>query len=203
MNEEMEQEEQLPEEVAVTQEAQVQEETVHSERNLREDERDRLLRDHIELLKAQQAPKPRQKEPEVNFESDDDIFTVGQAKKAFKELQRANEELRVAAKHKDYEEVITKYLPEAIKENPAIRSWLERDDAPYEKAYFLAKKSDAYLRDRVAKTRSDDAKKLAKNTSSTGSLSSVGSNSSARGTVDYKNMSDDDFDQLVAKNLWG
>lgn len=159
----------------------------------------KLLQDHMELMRAQQQPqRPQKEEPTLE---DDDLFTVGQAKKAFKELQRANEELRVAAKHKDYEEVITKYLPEAIKENPSIRRWIESSESPYEQAYYLAKKSDAYLKEQAFKTRSKDAEKVAKINGSAGNLSSVGGNSTAQGTIDYKNMSDDQFREHAARNM--
>lgn len=164
------------------------------------EETNKLLRDHMALLQAQQQRPPKQEAQETQF-ADDDLMTVGMAKKALRDMQRQNEELRVAAKHKDYEEVITKFLPEAIKENPNIRYWIESSESPYEQAYYLAKKSDAYLKEMAVKTRSKDAEKIVKNNRSTGNLSSIGTNSSARGTVDYKNMSDDEFRMVAARNM--
>lgn len=203
MTEEMEQEEHQVEttEMEAMPDETLSEDQPKAEFNLHQT--NKLLQDHIELLRAQQPKPAPSTNPEFNFESDDDILTVGQAKRAFQEMQRANEELRVAARHKDYEEVITKFLPEAIKENPHIRDWIENSNSPYEQAYYMAKKSDAYLKERVAKSRSQDAAKLSKNTKTAGNLSAIGANSTARGTTDYKSMSDSDFDALVARNLWG
>lgn len=138
----------------------------------------KLMRDHLQLLSKRQQPPPPQ---ENTYDDPVDRLALEQ-----KRLQIQLAEARMMAKHKDFEEVITKYLPEAIKEEPSIASWLTETD--YEKAYHLAKKSDAYLRDKAFKPKAKEAKE-----SKIGSLSGMGSATAGTSEPNFLTMTNEEF----------
>lgn len=168
-------------------------------------ETNKILQDHLELLRVNQMQQQAKPKTEFDSMSDDDVLTVGQAKKFVGEMQRATnaqtEELRMAQQYNDYNEVVKRYLPEAIKENPRIRDWIMKSESPHEQAYFLAKKSDAYIKDQVVNSRSPEAQRVANNMQKPGNLSAVGTSSSASNVSSFKTMSDQDFMKVVNKNL--
>lgn len=179
---------------------------LQSERALRQQKEQelQLIKENIELWKAnmqQQAPK---QEDEFGSMSENDVLTVGEAKKALntlnKQYQLSIEELRVTQKYPDYQEVVTKFLPEVLKINPRLRSSLEATQ-DYELAYYLAKNSDAYKSTEKKKQVHTDAERIVQNSQKAGSLSSVGSASSIAQVKRYKEMSDEEFANIVGRNL--
>lgn len=164
----------------------------------------KMMQEHVQLLRANSEPQAKQPAAFDTLE-DDDILTVGQAKKQLEAMQRSmreqTEELRMSTAHQDYNEVITKWLPEAIKENPKIADWIKSSNSPYEQAYYYAKRSDAFLKEKVANTRSPAAQKVQENMSRPGNLSSMGSNSAVSQPSMWREMSDADFMRTANKNL--
>ena len=162
----------------------------------------KMLQDHVSLLHANQAAV--QKQPE-NTLSDDDVLTVGEAKKFLSKMeqnyQMSVEELRVQQKYSDYNDVVSKYLPEVINKNPALKSTLQNDPNRYELAYFLAKNGDTYRDDNKKTKRSADAQRMVENSTKTGNLSSIGSNAPKSQVSTFKSMSDEDFMKFANKNL--
>jgi hypothetical protein len=165
----------------------------------------RMMQDHVELLRTNQTMQPKQQQKDQFGElSDDDVLTVGQAKKFVSHLgqqQKAEvEELKMATQYPDYAETVKKYLPEVIKENPELRDAIMNAPNPFRTAYILAKKSDSYLKEKGLE-RSPQAQKVSQQQQRAGSLSAVGSASPASSAGGYKNMSDSEFQKVVAKNL--
>ena len=162
----------------------------------------RVLKDHIALMQAQQQ-KPQHKD-ELESLSDDDVLTVGEAKKFLSKINQETkmslEELRMTQKNPDYEHVISKYLPEVLKENPKLRNTLQATQ-DYELAYYLAKNSDAYKASNKQEKRNSDAERIIKNSQQAGSLSSVGGTSPVNTARRYKDMSDAEFRKLVSRNM--
>jgi len=139
----------------------------------------KIIRDHLQLMAQRtQTPKP---EEEAYVDPVDKLTRDHEALK----VQLA--EAKMMAKHNDFEEVITKYLPQAIKEEPSIAQWLTSTD--YEKAYFIAKKSNAYLKDRAIKPKTTEAKEPAK----IGSISGMGSATAASSEPNFFAMTDEEF----------
>ena len=167
---------------------------LQSERALRQQKEQeiQLMKENSELWKAN-----IQKEDEL---SDDDVLTVREAKRALRQYQLSIEELRVAQKYPDYQEVVSKFLPEIIKNNPKFRSTLETTQ-DYELAYYLAKNSDAYRSTEKKKQVHSDAERIVQNSQKPGSLSSGGSASSIAQVKRYKDMSDEEFANVVSRNL--
>ena len=167
-------------------------------------EQNKLLQDHMSLMQSNTAPAAPRAE-EMDGLSDDDVLTVGEAKKFMSQMQQKNhsslEELRVQQKYTDYSQVVTKYLPEVVKNNPALKDTLQNDPNRYELAYYLAKNSDSYRGASHEGKKSADAQRIVDNGNRAGSLSAVGSTSPQSQVSNVKNMSDSDFMKMANKNL--
>jgi predicted DNA-binding protein (MmcQ/YjbR family) len=164
-----------------------------------------LLRDNLSLLQANMSyQQPQQPKDEFEGLSENDVLTVGEAKKFMSQFNRqyqlSLEELRMTQKYPDYQDVVTRYLPEVLKTNPRLQDSL-RSTQDYELAYYLAKNSDNYKKETKSRKVNADAARIVQNSQSTGSLSSMGSTSPISQTKRYKDMSDDDFMKEVHKNL--
>jgi hypothetical protein len=163
----------------------------------------KVMQDHLALLQSSQTKqKPKD---EFSSLSDSDVLTVGEAKKFIENFSRehkmAVEELKMSQQHKDYDEVVRKYIPNLLKEDPDLKDIIMNAPNPYKAAYYIAKRSDSYLQDQRVAQRSPEAQKVVQNTQRAGNLSQIGSTSSASSGGNYKQMSDADFMKLVNKNV--
>lgn len=182
---------------------------LQSERAQRQQMQDELkmMKEHLTLLQTNQAqPRVEKQKDELDELDDGDVLTVGEAKKFLGRMQRNHqssiEELKMTQKHSDYQEVITKYLPEVLKENPGLRNTLQQTQ-DYELAYHLAKNSDVYRKENKKTKQSVEAQRIVENSQKVGSLSSMGSTSPISQARRYRDMPLDDFRALVGKNLGG
>jgi hypothetical protein len=168
-------------------------------------EQNKLLQDHMSLMQANQQTQAAPKRDEMDSMDDDDVLTVGEAKKYLGKIQQnyqtSVEELRVQQKYTDYNEVVTKYLPEVVQKNPALSNTLKTDPNRYELAYYLAKNSDSYRGATAEVKKSTEAQRIIDNGQRAGSLSAVGSTSPQSQVSNFKNMTDSDFMKLHKKNL--
>lgn len=179
---------------------------LESERAKRQrlEEENRLMRENLDLLKAsQERHAPKEKEQELDGLEDDDILTVKEFKKLSSKMtnqfKTTLSELQMAQKNPDYQEVITKYLPEVIKSNPSLRDTLQKTQ-DYELAYYLAKNSDGYRNAHMSTKINSDAERILKNTQSSGGISSVGASTPVSQAKRYKDMSDEEFKMLMERN---
>lgn len=163
----------------------------------------KIMQDHLELVKANQPQRP--KEDEFSGLQDDDILTVGEAKKHLSRLkndyQMSIEELKMQQTFPDYGETVRKYLPEILKEDPDLRVEIENARNPYKLAYSLAKRSTKFIQDKATNTKSETAERIIQNSNRAGSLSAVGSSTPKSQMGNWKNMTDKDFMSQVNKNL--
>ena len=177
-------------------------EAVQSERERRQRAEDeaRVLRENLNLLLAQQRQRPEE-QPQY---SKDDVVTYGDLEnilsKKEQTMRMSIEELRMTQRHPDYQEVVTKYLPEVLKTNPGLRNSLEQTQ-DYELAYHLAKNSEAYKAANKTVKRNSDAERIVQNSQRAGSLSSVGQTSPINEAKRYRDMSDQEFMKVAQKNL--
>ncbi|MFO7881193.1 MAG: hypothetical protein R6U52_01480 [Kosmotogaceae bacterium] len=177
---------------------------LQAERSKRQqvEERLRMVEDHLALNQAQQS-KPQ---PKDEFEGLDegDVMTVGDFKKLSSKManqfQMTLEELKMTQKHPDYQEVITKYLPDVLKQNPGLKHTLQKTQ-DYELAYYLAKNSDTFRKENKKSKKSADAQRIVENSQRAGSLSSTGATSPISQAKRYKDMSDKEFMELMNKNM--
>lgn len=163
----------------------------------------KMMQEHMELMKANQQPQ-KQPDPYDNLQ-DDDVLTVGEAKKFMSQIQKnysqSVEELKMQQAYPDYAETVKKYLPDVIKENPELRNDIENAQNPYKLAYFLAKKSDQYREQNRETKKSQKAERIMENSQKAGSLSSVGQTATANSSRPWNQMSNEEFMQHVNKNL--
>jgi len=169
-------------------------------------EQTKLLQDHMALLQANQNIKPQEQSvDDYAGMSDDDVLTVGEAKKFLGKIQQnyqtSVEELRVQQKYSDYNDVVTKYLPDVIAKNPALKTTLQNDPNRYELAYYLARNSDSYRAANHEARKSTEAQRIIDNGQRPGTLSSVGSTSPQSQVSSFKNMSDAEFMKIANKNM--
>jgi len=163
----------------------------------------KMLQDHMTLMQSNQ--KEPEKVNEMDGLTDDDVLTVGEAKKFLGKIQQnyqtSVEELRVQQKYSDYNEVVSKYLPEVVSKNPALKTTLQSDPNRYELAYYLARNSDSFRTENKQVKQSTEAKKLVENAQKAGNLSSIGSTAPKSQISAFKDMSDTDFMKMANKNL--
>lgn len=164
----------------------------------------KMLQDHVALMQSNQQPQAQNQEDSLGL-ADDDVLTVGEAKKFLGQMQQnyqsSVEELRVQQKYSDYNEVVNKYIPDVIAKNPALKTTLQNDANRYELAYFLAKNSDGYRNDHHERKKSADAQRIVENSKKAGNLSAVGSTAPQSQVNSYKNMSDEEFMKIANRNL--
>lgn len=162
----------------------------------------RMIKEHMALNQANQS-KPKPKDAFEGLE-DGDVMTVGEFKKLTSSMSNqfkmSIEELKMAQKNPDYQEVITKYLPDVLKLNPGLKNTLQKTQ-DYELAYYLAKNSDTYRKENKKSKQSADAQRIVENSQKAGSLSSMGSTSPISQAKRYKDMSEKEFKEIVNKNL--
>lgn len=181
---------------------------LQSERSQRQQLQDELkmIKDHVALLQItqQQAIQQNNQKDDLDNLEDGDVLTVGEAKKYLSRMSRKHqmsiEELKIMQKHTDYQEIITKYLPEVLKTNPGLKRSLEQTQ-DYELAYHLAKNSDTYREDNKRSKKSIEAQRIVENSQKAGNLSSMGATTPISQAKRYKDMSTDDFRALTNKNL--
>jgi len=180
---------------------------LQSERAQRQskEEEAKLLRENFALLQANIIQSQQQKpKNELEELADTDVLTVGEAKKFMSQFTQQHhatlEELKMSQKYSDYQDVVSKYLPEVLKTNPSIYETLKASQ-DYELAYYLAKNSESYRTDKHKKNVSADAERILQNSQKTASLSSIGSISPMSNSKRYKEMSDEEFIKEVQKNL--
>lgn len=202
-------EQSAPYEETANQNGQVPLSALQSERNQRQQLQDelRMIKEHLALMQANQQNSQQQPQKnEWDGLDDSDVLTVGEAKKFMDKMNSQYsstlEELRVAQMYPDYKEVVTKYLPEVLKQNPSLKRSLQKTQ-DYELAYHLSKNSDFYRRDKESNEMSDDARRIVQNSQQTGNLSSMGMTSPISEARRYKDMPDKEFQKLVSQNMGG
>lgn len=162
-----------------------------------------MMKEHIALISAQKAQSSQSKD-EMESLSDDDVLTVGEAKRYLQKMNSQYEmslqELKISQKYPDYQEVVTKYLPEVLKQNPDLRSSLQKTQ-DYELAYYLAKNSDSFKQNHKKAKKNEDAERIIQNSQRSGSLSAVGQTSPISQAKRFKDMPDEEFKKMVNKNL--
>jgi hypothetical protein len=198
-NEPMQQEQQMDRQVPL--------DALQAERAERQKLQDdlKMMKDHLTLMQANQT-QPRQEMSKDDFDGldENDVLTVKDLKRALvdkeKKFQTTIQELRMTQKYPDYQQVVTQYLPEVIKQNPSLAGTLQNSQ-DYELAYYLAKNSEGFKADHKKTKKNADAERIVQNANRAGSLSSVGQTSPISEAKRYKDMSDDDFKKTVQKNL--
>jgi len=174
----------------------------------------------VNIIAQQQKPGQQAdqvKDPVFGDLEDDDVLTVAQMRQILGTVQaqttQAVSEATVASQHKDYHQVIQKYLPQLLKEKPHMAAAIRGAQNQFMVAYDLAKTTPAYLRDR-AKARAlreqggeggtAKERQIRTNLRKPGSGLSAGSNVGGSSRLDaVLAESDTDFESHVQRVLKG
>lgn len=177
---------------------------LESERTQRQQAQDdlKMLKENLNLMQMrQEQPPPPPPEPTLN---DDDVMTYGEFRKAAgkfeNQIRGTLSEMQMSKAHPDYDEVVRKYLPKIVRDDPDVGESLRRTQ-DFRMAYRLAKTSDEYRQDHQQKKMNTDAQRVLANSEQSGNLSSVGGTSPISMVRRYKDMSDDDFKKEMARNV--
>jgi hypothetical protein len=162
-----------------------------------EQEQNRLMKEHLALLQANQ--QPQQRSPLDSLQPDD-VITKRELDYAKQEMAQTLYQMQVMQKYPDYQEVVSQYLPEVIKQNPELQRSLETSN-DYALAYHLAKSSDTYRNQNKSKQRNADAERILENSQKSGSLASMGASAPVSMAKSYKSMSDKEFKELMMKHV--
>lgn len=124
---------------------------------------------------------------ELDSLASDDIVTVAQARKLaekvaektasklLKEKEVETMEDRTSSRYPDYADVVTKYIPKIIKDDPDLAEAIRNSPNPYVTAYKIAKNSYIYKKDTEnANKASQTAQKVLENSSKPQSVHSQG-----------------------------
>lgn len=165
----------------------------------------KVIKDNMALMMSQQrgGQVPQQNQQEQAM-SKDDVLTYGELEQILSKKEQAYnsslKEIQMMQRYPDYQEVITRYLPEVLKSNPSLHSTLSQTQ-DYELAYYLASNSEGYKHKRQRTTQNADAERILQNSQKAGALSSVGRTSPVNTARRYKEMSDDEFRKVVNQNM--
>lgn len=164
------------------------------------DDYDQLSNDYLQELNQLSKDEFVQAEHLRKFLTKVEQKVTKEAKKIAQEIVRQREaetlEEKVSIKYQDYNEVVTKYAPE-LREDPVLVEAIKNAPNPYELAYKLAKKTDAYKRDQELKEK--NAERIQKNLSKPLSASAVGKSSPLSEANNFATMSDEQIWQMAQK----
>jgi len=164
------------------------------------------LKANFEMVRRQQSRETSVEPNEFGDLTDEDIPTVGQMKRVLetreKQYRDSIEEMQVAAKHPDYQEVISSYLPKLLKEKPHLHGSIAKAPNKALAAYELASLfKQARQEGTPVKKSADEAARIVKNAQKPASISQAGGSSSVSSADYYSGLSDSDFYKLVQKNM--
>jgi len=128
-------------------------------------ESNQALQAQVEVYRANQANIAQKQEDDAIFEglSDNDVVTVADVKKILnvtnQRLTGMGAQLTARTKEPNYEQLIEKYLPGVLTQNPELADAIRTSKNPVALAVHLAKSSDAYREDdKKAKMKEAGAK---------------------------------------------
>lgn len=164
------------------------------------------LKANLEMVRSRQ-PREEAKQPnDFGDLTDEDFPTVGQMKNALetreKQYRESIEEMQVAAKYPDYQEVISSYLPKLLKEKPHLHGSIATAPNKALAAYELAALfKQARAEGTPVKKSADEAARIVKNAQKPASISQAGGSSSISSADYYSGLSDSEFFKLVQQNM--
>jgi len=153
--------------------------------------------------KREELPKEPEKDPS-------DLVTWGEAQGYLNQresgMRLEMQELKMSQQNPDYQDVVSKFLPLAIKEDPDLAHEIEimvktgKNAAAY--AYKRTKQSAAFLESSKKVEHNDQAKRILENAERSGNLSEISPGASVNSQRSaYWSMSDEQFRQQMNANL--
>lgn len=133
---------------------------------------------------------------------DDDIPNVADLKNVTSVLTNTINtlftQMGTKLQYKDYDEVVSKHLVNALQNDPALINAIKSSSNPHALAYTIAKTDPEYQKSRVAATNEDALKKLHANAGNAVSVNQVAGGVGKPLVDNIMNMSKEDFEKKVA-----
>jgi hypothetical protein len=124
------------------------------------------------------------------------------------ELSDAITAINVKAQHQDWDNMVTKHVPELTSKNPIFAEMIRNASNPYEAAYMLAELNARASQSTMASSAqvsppSQNAQRALSNAQKPQTLSSIGGRGQLSSADYYASMTDEDFMKIASKNLAG
>lgn len=154
------------------------------------------------------------RQPEVQSESVQsfDFEDSSDVKKAFDTLRSENDRLRnemrdalaavkTQTQHQDWNEMVSRHVPELTNKNPMFAEMIKNSSNPYEAAYLLAEMQARTAQMQQQGPAQHNAQRAINNAQKPQSLAAVGGHGTLSKADYYANMSDEDFMKIASRNL--
>lgn len=122
------------------------------------------------------------------------------------ELKDAVTALSTKSQHQDWDNMVTKHVPELTSKNPIFAEMIRNASNPYEAAYMLAElnakaSQSAGSQQAQVAPPSQNAQRALMNAQKPQTLSSIGGGGQLSSADYYASMSDEDFMKIASRNL--
>lgn len=121
----------------------------------------------MQLMQQEQARSQPQDRPSLK---DDDLLTYGEYQKLQSSFEREKaqlkqklDEIEMRSRHSDYNEVIQKYLPDVLQDDPDLAYAIKDNPRMQKLAYRLAQSSPKYHQERLAKQNASSIDRIVEN----------------------------------------
>ena len=187
----------------------------------------RALREETSKLKQEseywrgqaEAYSRSQKQPEPVQQTKEDVYSAldwddsKDVRKAFETLREQNQALRYELKdaitaistkteRQDWNNMVTKHVPELTSKNPMFAEMIQKASNPYEAAYLLAElNSKAQTGAQQHPPMNGNAQRAIANANKPQTIASVGGSGTLSSADYYANMSDADFIKVAERNM--
>jgi hypothetical protein len=158
-------------------------------------------------------PAPQQQEDPISKWDDSDWGDSSNVKQAFQTMREENSRLRqefkdqlsvveTKARHSDWNNMVTKHVPQLTSKNPIFAEMINNTSNPYEAAYLLAELNAGTQHPAPQQyQQSSDAQRAISNAQKPQTINSIGGNGALSSADYYASMSDEDFMKIAGKNL--
>lgn len=124
----------------------------------------------MQLMEKQQQQPKQESDFDLNSFKDDDIPNYGELKRIFDKEKRERtqylekiKDLEIRSQYQDYNEVINKYLPDVLQNDPDLALAIKDNPQMHKLAYKLAQASPKYHEQRLAKQNASTVNKIVEN----------------------------------------
>lgn len=156
-------------------------------------------------------PQPTAEDPTSKWD-ESDWSDGSNVRKAFETLREENMKLQsdfrdqlaavqTKATHQDWNNMVTRHVPELTSKNPIFAEMINRASNPYEAAYLLAELNAKGQPQESTPNYNGNAQRAIANAQKPQSINSVGGQGTLNAADYYANMSDEDFHKLAGKHL--
>lgn len=170
----------------------------------------KIMTDQYDVMRMALSSKKEESQPKAPQKDPQDLVTWGEAEHYLSEQQAAlrleMQEVKMLQANPDYTEVVTKFLPQAIKEDPELAAEIEimmktnKNAAAY--AYKRAKQSKAFQEQEHKVKHNEQAKKIVENSERVGNLSQISPGASVNTQKgNYWSLSNEEFRNMMNSNI--